>query len=114
MGEQLSVDTDGVAAPVEAMRKIGDDMHDAVRQLQDRLSAAGACWGDDATGRQFLSQYAAPRDQLIDGSSAMGDVFAGVADNVATMAGGLKKTEMTAATHASSLIAQTPAGTELA
>ncbi|HYU85481.1 MAG TPA: hypothetical protein VEK80_11825, partial [Kribbellaceae bacterium] len=56
----------------------GEELHAVFRRLDAKLDAEGDCWGDDATGKAFLTTYGpAAQDTVTAGhhvASAIQDV----------------------------------------
>ncbi|MGW4996018.1 WXG100 family type VII secretion target [Streptomyces mirabilis] len=87
------MDTDGLARTVPALHQLGEQLRSVHTGLVARLSALDGCWGDDATGERFLSQYQGPADQLMTGMAGTGNVLDSIPDGVSTMGKGFGRTE---------------------
>ncbi|WP_033822150.1 WXG100 family type VII secretion target [Kitasatospora sp. MBT63] len=99
----FAVDPEGLREPLTQVREIASEFHGIGAGLTERLAAIGPCWGDDESGRQFSEVYRGPRDQLLQGFSAMADVVNQTADGIDTMAKNFRKLEDDNAAHAKTL-----------
>ncbi|WP_371502781.1 hypothetical protein OG871_36740 [Kitasatospora sp. NBC_00374] len=99
----FSVDTEGLREPMLRMREIAADFHGIGAGLTERLAAIGPCWGDDESGRQFYEVYGGPRDQLLLGFTAIGNVVNQTADGIDTMAKNYRRQEDHNIAHAQTL-----------
>ncbi|MEU2424740.1 WXG100 family type VII secretion target [Streptomyces sp. NPDC007851] len=89
----FSVDTARLGQSAPQMQELAARIRSVATELDGRLEALGACWGDDESGRQFLEQYAEPRRQLSAGITGVGSVLDSTVDGIRTMAKGFARTE---------------------
>ncbi|MER5780067.1 WXG100 family type VII secretion target [Streptomyces sp. NPDC002039] len=89
----FSVDTDRLDQAAPQVQELAGRIRSVATKLEGRLSALGACWGDDESGRQFLEQYAEPKRQLGHGITGAAEVLHSTVDGIRTMAKGFQRTE---------------------
>ncbi|MFJ6836863.1 WXG100 family type VII secretion target [Streptomyces sp. NPDC091209] len=80
------MDTNGLHEQSPYMQNLAARFKGLSADLQARLDGLGECWGDDTTGRQFVSEYADPRDGLVKGIGEFGLVMDSTVDGITTMA----------------------------
>ena len=90
---EFYVDTDGLRNQLPYVQQLAARFRDIGTSLEGRLGELGECWGDDATGRQFYSQYATPRTQIIESAGQMGELVDSMHDGIRTMAVNLERME---------------------
>ncbi|MEW2168007.1 WXG100 family type VII secretion target [Streptomyces sp. NPDC007084] len=90
---RFSVDTDRLGQAAPQVQELAGRIRSIATKLDGRLSALGACWGDDESGRQFHEQYAEPKRQLAHGITGVGDVLDSTVEGIRTMAKGFERTE---------------------
>lgn len=83
--EPFSVDTEGLHLQMPYMETLGAHFKSLHADLQARLDGIGDCWGHDATGKEFYSHYADPRDGILDGINGIGDVVINTSVGIKTM-----------------------------
>lgn len=93
MSDYFAVDPEGLAKNAPNVRAFADQMRSVVTRLQSGLDSFGECWGNDAMGKAFATQYLTPRDQMISGLSGVADVLDSTADGLETMSKGFAQTE---------------------
>ncbi len=101
--EPLRVDTDLMRLAIGRLEKLADRLQSAGKQLQDASDAAGECWGNDKTGKQFYSQYQQPHDQVIQAAEGGGKVLYDSTEQVAAMVRAFESSEHDAAATGNSL-----------
>jgi uncharacterized protein YukE len=84
--DAFSVNTDGLHEQMPYMQELAMNIRSVGTNLQARLDELGDCWGGDATGQQFITQYGTPRDQILGGVSDVGDVLDSTSQGIDTMA----------------------------
>ena len=84
--DSFSVNTDGLHEQMPYMQELAEQFHGIGSNLRAVLDDLGECWGDDATGQQFLEQYTQPKEQILEGIGDTGDVLDSTADGIKTMA----------------------------
>ncbi|MGW3121592.1 WXG100 family type VII secretion target [Streptomyces sp. NPDC001107] len=89
----FSVDTERLDQAAPQMQELAARIRSIATKLDGRLESLGACWGDDESGRQFLEQYAEPKQQLSEAITGVGDVLDSTVDGIRTMAKGFARTE---------------------
>ncbi|WP_427924628.1 WXG100 family type VII secretion target [Streptomyces sp. cg40] len=89
----FSVDTEQLEQAAPQMQELAGRIRSIATKLEGRLESLGACWGDDESGRQFLEQYAEPKQQLSAGITGAGNVLDSTVDGIRTMAKGFAQTE---------------------
>jgi uncharacterized protein YukE len=105
MDDRVSVDTEGVESPANGLRDLGDRLNSIGHSLQGRLDAIGPCWGDDSNGRRFEQKYLPARNELLTGTTSLGDVLGTVADRLEAMAHDYERTEGEAVKSARRIVA---------
>jgi len=80
------VDTDGIARYEPFVREVGAHLRAVHEALQARLADLGPCWGDDATGHQFLAQYQPGARAIREAVVGASQLFDSTSDGIGTMA----------------------------
>ncbi|MEW2520818.1 WXG100 family type VII secretion target [Actinacidiphila alni] len=93
MADTFSVDTEGLDGQLPYMQHLAERFNSVHSTLQARLGAVGECWGDDSSGRQFLNQYARPKEEILEAMEQAGEVLRSTGDGLRTMAHGYEVIE---------------------
>jgi len=84
--DTFSVNTEGLSEQLPYMQELARSVRAVGTNLQARIGPLEGCWGGDATGQQFFSQYDSPREQIVQGVGDVGDVLDSTTEGVQTMA----------------------------
>ncbi|WP_405167261.1 WXG100 family type VII secretion target [Nocardia sp. NBC_01499] len=80
---QVEVDTDQLRGAAKHSAAIHDRIDNVLTTLLGKLTATGAAWGTDSTGKKFADGdkgYLAAHDNLVGGIKGMATTFGTVAD----------------------------------
>lgn len=93
MAEQFAVDTDGVnkaSSPLDGLR---ENLTNVRNMVEEQLHQQGECWGTDAIGKGFASQYVKPKDDALAAMRELNKVVRSIQEGLETMSKGFEHGE---------------------
>ncbi len=93
MGNQISVNTQGLENAVPGIEQLATRFADILSSLSDTLNGLGEPWGTDPSGKDFVKNYSDPNQKVVNGIGDTKKVVESTADGVRTMAEGFAATE---------------------
>jgi uncharacterized protein YukE len=82
----FSANTEGLTEQLPFMQEVAEGLRSIGTNLEATLDDLGPCWGPDATGQQFFTQYDNPHQEWREGVSDASDVVDSTVQGVQTMA----------------------------
>ncbi|MFD8542560.1 WXG100 family type VII secretion target [Streptomyces sp. NPDC059649] len=83
---RFSVNPEGLHNQIPYLQEVTERLRGIGSSLEATLSTLGACWGDDAGGREFLNQYAPSKEKIIKSTADMTEVLHSTGQGIETMA----------------------------
>ncbi|GHB68529.1 hypothetical protein GCM10010377_69220 [Streptomyces viridiviolaceus] len=85
MQENLIVDTDGLKAATDMLRRVAEGVLLPVKGAAAQLSAMPTPWGNDKFGAQFAAGYKPSADGVLDGGEGVSKLLLDAGDGLKDM-----------------------------
>jgi uncharacterized protein YukE len=96
-GEPMRINPDGVRAAAARIDTAGADFAGHGRELMNKLTGEGPCWGDDESGQNFAKDYVPSADALTKAIYDVSQAIVQIAANLRTQADAAQQTDTGAA-----------------